>query len=158
VRRGWPSKDRRQWGQQLKGSRAPGLQGSIAQSSNGSIGSRALVQHTTPPSLTHSPPTYIQYKPLRLPITHRGWPRVCGWGSLRGARLDPLRGRRMLCFCWIRLLLPNYSTAKVSGAPGDDRVGRVGKVVLGRAQDGSSEERSLECLALNLETGISSRP
>ena len=133
MRRGWPSKDRRQWGQQLKGSRAPGLQGSIAQSSNGSIGSRALVQHTTPPSLTHSPPTYIQYKPLRLPITHRGWPRVCGWGSLRGARLDPLRGRRMLCFCWIRLLLPNCSTAKVSGAPGDDRVGRVGKVVLGRA-------------------------
>jgi hypothetical protein len=101
--------------------------GPAAQGLKGSMGSRALVQHTTPPSLTHSPPTYIQYKPLRLPITHRGW------GSLRGARLDPLRGRRMLCFCWIRLLLPNYSTAKVSGAPGDDRVGRVGKVVLGRA-------------------------
>ena len=129
MRRGWPSKDRRQWGQQLKVARAPGLNGSILEWLNRLQGPRAT--HNT--AFFHALLLQLTYKPLRLPITHRGWPRVCGWGSLRGARLDPLRGRRMLCFCWIRLLLPNYSTAKVSGAPGDDRVGRVGKVVLGRA-------------------------
>ena len=120
----------------IKGSRAQELKGSRAQGLNGLHGlqgPRATHNTAFSHALSSNLHTVQAFKAANHAPRMAAGLRMGEPSSLRGARLDPLRGRRMLCFCWIRLLLPNYSTAKVSGAPGDDRVGRVGKVVLGRA-------------------------